>query len=679
MNSLKYRTNTSETHTRFDYHGDKGIDLKTSEENILSGDLLFPASNVLLETEIAGLVESLQLHADEEEEIYEKVYLDYLQSSIPDLTDIDEEETRPNSVKKSRQIFDGNCEDTTSSNLSDYCWHADLVQPRCLNDVSHRQLGTEGIITNLHPTEEEKGSPSSSVLDSLQIKDGDLKTSSCSKSGVHCDTKDTVSSLSTFAVSVQKEETGNGHDRDKENSSSQKEDREFVFPSQGTVKITKDSNDSYVTDLNPVMADSNNPNPSKEIKAKNNSLDENVAKAENKKDSMDKGFAKPCTLDNRVSGAMPDRIELALADSESTMKAQYEGNPIISVPLLNSGSLQSKYMRALEEFKLLRSNLSENMEKNLNRTNNLLSRGSSGLNYQQPEHYHSQESLLRDPSESLLQQQILLRHLSHDSDVVLRHPQNARNRLQHHRHSDMSLDRRLPDDYLKYSPRTAQRLLSNNIDTRRSLPGQGLQVYVEEDQDQRRKYRESRSTKESSFDRYLRGTSVMEHEDYIPDNGYGGSENMSPHSDMHNGNVDRFSSRSGSVNSRSSSAMASVDSGVRMSFVGQHGSLVVVAIDFGTTFSGYAFSFTRDATSIHMMRKWEGGDPGVTNQKTPTTLLLKPDGTFHSFGFGARDFYHDLDPNDAKKWLYFDKFKMSLHSSAVSKYFQKWQNVSWKF
>ena len=66
-----------------------------------------------------------------------------------------------------------------------------------------------------------------------------------------------------------------------------------------------------------------------------------------------------------------------------------------------------------------------------------------------------------------------------------------------------------------------------------------------------------------------------------------------------------------------------------------------------------------------MMRRWEGGDPGVTNQKTPTTLLLKPNGTFHSFGFGARDFYHDLDASEAKRWYYFDKFKMTLHGSEV--------------
>ncbi|KPP57360.1 hypothetical protein Z043_124929, partial [Scleropages formosus] len=59
---------------------------------------------------------------------------------------------------------------------------------------------------------------------------------------------------------------------------------------------------------------------------------------------------------------------------------------------------------------------------------------------------------------------------------------------------------------------------------------------------------------------------------------------------------------------------------------------VVVAIDFGTTSSGYAFSFTQDPETIHMMRRWEGGDPGVANQKSPTCLLLTPELRFHSFG-----------------------------------------------
>ncbi len=33
---------------------------------------------------------------------------------------------------------------------------------------------------------------------------------------------------------------------------------------------------------------------------------------------------------------------------------------------------------------------------------------------------------------------------------------------------------------------------------------------------------------------------------------------------------------------------------------------VVVAVDFGTTFSGYAYSFTHDPENIQIMRKWEG-------------------------------------------------------------------------
>ncbi|XP_076061934.1 uncharacterized protein LOC143037499 isoform X2 [Oratosquilla oratoria] len=90
---------------------------------------------------------------------------------------------------------------------------------------------------------------------------------------------------------------------------------------------------------------------------------------------------------------------------------------------------------------------------------------------------------------------------------------------------------------------------------------------------------------------------------------------------------------------------------------------VVVAIDFGTTYSGYAFSFTRDPESVHMMKKWEGGDPGVQNHKTPTIVLLTPEGAFHSLGFTARDTFHDLDPAQAPKWLYFDRFKMALHSN----------------
>ncbi|XP_059376173.1 heat shock 70 kDa protein 12A isoform X3 [Carassius carassius] len=96
----------------------------------------------------------------------------------------------------------------------------------------------------------------------------------------------------------------------------------------------------------------------------------------------------------------------------------------------------------------------------------------------------------------------------------------------------------------------------------------------------------------------------------------------------------------------------------------RHPYVVVVAIDFGTTSSGYAYAFTKEPECIHTMRRWEGGDPGVSNQKTPTTILLSPDRKFHSFGYAARDFYHDLDPTESKQWLYLEKFKMKLHTTA---------------
>ena len=72
--------------------------------------------------------------------------------------------------------------------------------------------------------------------------------------------------------------------------------------------------------------------------------------------------------------------------------------------------------------------------------------------------------------------------------------------------------------------------------------------------------------------------------------------------------------------------------------------------------------------SVSVMRRLEPGDPGVVNHKSPTTLLLDPEGEFHSFGFTARDYYHDLSPREAKNWLYFDKFKMALHNAKVTSY-----------
>nr|KAG5693826.1 hypothetical protein BaRGS_004434 [Batillaria attramentaria] len=89
--------------------------------------------------------------------------------------------------------------------------------------------------------------------------------------------------------------------------------------------------------------------------------------------------------------------------------------------------------------------------------------------------------------------------------------------------------------------------------------------------------------------------------------------------------------------------------------------VVVVAVDLGTTHSGYAFSFTRDPSSVYVMSRWAGQEPGLLNHKTLSALLLTPDARFHSFGLAARNHYHNLLPIEARHWLYFERFKMTLH------------------
>lgn len=93
---------------------------------------------------------------------------------------------------------------------------------------------------------------------------------------------------------------------------------------------------------------------------------------------------------------------------------------------------------------------------------------------------------------------------------------------------------------------------------------------------------------------------------------------------------------------------------------------VVVAVDFGTTYSGYAYAFRSFPNDIHLMRHPESGQSvGSVSYKIPTVLLLNERGEFHSFGYEARETYHNLDAEESQKWLYFEKFKMELHSRKV--------------
>lgn len=92
--------------------------------------------------------------------------------------------------------------------------------------------------------------------------------------------------------------------------------------------------------------------------------------------------------------------------------------------------------------------------------------------------------------------------------------------------------------------------------------------------------------------------------------------------------------------------------------------LATVAIDFGTTYSGFAFSFNKGGVtdSIFMNRVWIN-EQGHRSMKTPTSLLLKPDQSFHSFGYDAEATYFSLKSVlDEKEYWFFQHFKMYLHN-----------------
>lgn len=94
---------------------------------------------------------------------------------------------------------------------------------------------------------------------------------------------------------------------------------------------------------------------------------------------------------------------------------------------------------------------------------------------------------------------------------------------------------------------------------------------------------------------------------------------------------------------------------------------IIAAIDFGTTFSGYAYALTSNKDNIYTNRNW-GQTQGFLLQKTPTCLLLKPSGEFAAFGFEAVSKYNDLTEEEAAEHYYFDRFKMKLYDNKVRCY-----------
>lgn len=95
---------------------------------------------------------------------------------------------------------------------------------------------------------------------------------------------------------------------------------------------------------------------------------------------------------------------------------------------------------------------------------------------------------------------------------------------------------------------------------------------------------------------------------------------------------------------------------------------VVIAIDFGTSYTGYAYSYVKNREKTNLNENW-GAELGAQFYKTPTAVLYsKGKEKFQSFGFEAEnDYYHEIETcteKQIKPGLY-RFFKMQLHEKKV--------------
>ncbi|XP_052235934.1 heat shock 70 kDa protein 12A-like isoform X4 [Dreissena polymorpha] len=102
----------------------------------------------------------------------------------------------------------------------------------------------------------------------------------------------------------------------------------------------------------------------------------------------------------------------------------------------------------------------------------------------------------------------------------------------------------------------------------------------------------------------------------------------------------------------------------------KRGFLLTAAIDFGTTYSGWAYSFVHEFETdpTHAKCPVRTGN-NLVSQKAPTSVLIKPDGQYiDTFGFEAETRYSELsETGNHKNWYFFQRFKMILYNKPIHK------------
>ncbi|XP_015232483.1 PREDICTED: heat shock 70 kDa protein 12A-like [Cyprinodon variegatus] len=96
------------------------------------------------------------------------------------------------------------------------------------------------------------------------------------------------------------------------------------------------------------------------------------------------------------------------------------------------------------------------------------------------------------------------------------------------------------------------------------------------------------------------------------------------------------------------------------------GDSFIIAVDLGTSFSGYAFSITSRQQEIDPQVKYWGKKYGKETPKTPSCILFNGQKQFNSFGYEAKETYLSKLGAEAKDYLFFESFKMSLYGKKLS-------------
>ncbi|XP_060589159.1 heat shock 70 kDa protein 12A-like [Ruditapes philippinarum] len=112
----------------------------------------------------------------------------------------------------------------------------------------------------------------------------------------------------------------------------------------------------------------------------------------------------------------------------------------------------------------------------------------------------------------------------------------------------------------------------------------------------------------------------------------------------------------------------------------ERNNLVVAAIDFGTTYTGFAYSFKKNPKQI-LTSKWTGENVRTVTDKAPTCVLLSPDQKFIAFGFEAEEKYKDMLEENVERreeYFFFERFKMSLYQTKKLKLDTKLSDVHGK-